>query len=88
MTKESIGGVLIPLFDMGSDVATAVTHYRWQNYGWCILTLVFVALPGLVCGLAITIKGLRKQVSAQRIINYSILLFAMPFLYPFIQIFM
>lgn len=88
MTKESISGVLIPLFDMGSDVATAVTHYRWENYGWCILTLVFVALPGLVCGLAITIKGLRKQVSAQRIVNYSVFLCAITLLYPFIQIFL
>jgi hypothetical protein len=87
MTKESITGVLIPLFDMGSDIATAVTHFKWNNYGWGALTLFFVALPGFVCALAITIKGLRKKISAQRIINYSIILVALPFLYPFIQIF-
>ncbi len=85
--KETFSGILMPLFDMGSDIVTAFTHYRWENYGWCILTLVFVALPGLVCGLAITIKGLRKEISAQRIVNYSIILVALPFLYPFMQIF-
>ena len=25
--------LLVPTFDMGSDVATAVTHYKWGNYG-------------------------------------------------------
>ena len=74
-------------FDIGSDIASAVVHYKGGDYGWCALTLLFVGLPGLVCGLAITIKGLRKRVSAQRIVNYSILLVALPFLYPFIQIF-
>ena len=86
-TKESITGIIMPIFDMGSDVVTAATHFRWSHYGWGIMTLVFVALPGLVCGLAITIKGLRKKVSAQRIVNFSIILVALPFLYPFIQVF-
>jgi len=86
-TKESVSGIIVPTFDMGSDVATAVTHYKWGNYGWCALTLVVVALPGFVCGLAITIKGLRKKITAQRIVNYSIILLALPFLYPFIQVF-
>ena len=86
-TKETISGIIVPTFDMGSDVATAVTHYKWANYGWCALTLAVVALPGFVCGLAITIKGLRKEITAQRIVNYSIIMVALPFLYPFIQVF-
>jgi len=32
-TKETVSGILVPTFDMGSDVATAVTHYKWANYG-------------------------------------------------------
>ena len=87
MAKETISGILIPLFDMGSDVATAATHYKWENYGWAVATMAFVALPGLVCGLAIAIKGLKKRVTAQRLINFSIILVALPILYPFIQIF-
>ena len=79
----------MPLFDIGSDIATSVSHYQWGHYRWCIETLLFVALPGFVCALAIMIKGLRKQkeITAQRIVNFSIILFALPFLYPFIQIF-
>ena len=45
--KESITGVLVPLFDMGTDLATAVTHFIWTNYGWGTMTLVFVWLPGM-----------------------------------------
>ena len=41
-TKETVSGILVPTFDMGSDVATAVTHYKWANYGWCALTLCIV----------------------------------------------
>ena len=87
LIKSICSGLLLPLLDIGTDVATSVTHAKFENYGWSALTLVFVAVPGLVCGLAIAIKGLRKEVTAQRIVNFSIVVFAMPFLYPFIQIF-
>merc|ERR1712020_776025 len=85
--KECTTGILLPLLDMGTDVASAVTHFYFENYAWGILTLVFIALPGLVCGIIITIKGLTKECSAQRIVNFSIILVALPFLYPFVQIF-
>ncbi len=29
LAKETIGGVILPFFDMGSDIATAVTHARF-----------------------------------------------------------
>lgn len=58
----------------------------WHNFGWGALTLVFVWLPGFVAALAITIRGLRKNCTFQRSVNYLIVLAAMPFLYPFIQI--
>ena len=88
LIKGILGGLLLPLFDIGSDIATSVTHYKWEHYGWGSLTLFFVFLPGLVIGLVIAIKGLRKRLSVQRVINFSIVLFALPFLYPFIQILM
>ena len=32
--KESITGVLVPTLDMFTDLATAVTHFIWGDWGW------------------------------------------------------
>ena len=63
-----------------------MTHFLWHNYGWGSLTLVFVWVPGFVAALAISIRGLRKNFTFQRFINYLIVIAALPFLYPFLQV--
>ena len=84
--KTIFSGVLIPLFDIGTDFATAVTHFLFSNWSWGILTLFFVWLPGFVCALAITIRGLKTRFTFQRCVNYLILLAGFPLLYPLVQI--
>jgi hypothetical protein len=37
--KETITGVILPLLDMGTDIATAGTHFYWGDYG---LVIIFV----------------------------------------------
>ena len=44
--KTIVSGVLIPLFDIGTDFATAITHFLFSNWSWGVLTLFFVWLPG------------------------------------------
>jgi len=84
--KETFTGVLLPLLDMGTDIATAATHFVASAYGWGSLTIIFVWLPGFVAAVAIAVRGLRKSFTFQRFINYLIIVFAFPFLYPLIQI--
>ena len=50
------------------------------------LTITFIWLPGLVAAVATAVRGLRKRFTFQRVVNYLIIVFAMPFLYPLIQI--
>ncbi len=76
------------IFDIGSDFVTAGTHFSWGDTEWGILTLLFVALPGFVCGLSIAIAGLKKECSVQRLINYSVIVLLAPIVYPFAQIFL
>lgn len=84
--RYSLTGVLLPLFDIGSDLFTAGTHYYWGDWAWGSLTLAFVGLPGLVCGLSLTIFGLRKQFTLRRLINYGLVAALMPVAYPLLQI--
>ncbi len=84
--KETVTGVLLPLVDIGTDFVTAITHFIWGHYGWGALTILFIWLPGFVAAVAISVRGLRKNFTFQRLINYLIVLAALPFLYPIIQI--
>ena len=34
--KETVTGVLLPLLDMGTDFATAATHFLWGQVGYHI----------------------------------------------------
>lgn len=107
--KETITGVLVPTFDMFTDLATAVTHFIWGDWGWGeflekekkytqtfgkhkitytlgTLTLVFVWLPGFVVALAIAVRGLKKEFTFQRSLNYLLVVAGLPFLYPIVQV--
>lgn len=84
--KYTLTGVLVPIFDIGSDFVTAITHFWWGNNSWGILTLFFIALPGIVCGSAIAIFGLRKRFTLQRLLNYSVIALLAPILYPIVSI--
>ena len=87
IVKNSLTGCLLPLFDIGTDLFAAGTHFYWGDASWGALTLFFVGLPGLVCGLAVAIFGLKKSFSLRRLINFSICILLGPFVYPLIQIF-
>ena len=39
-----------------------------------------------MAAVAIAVRGLRKKFTFQRFVNYLIIVFALPFLYPLIQI--
>ncbi len=87
VVKCTFSGVLFPIFDIGSDVATAVTHFKFHNINWGLLTILFILLPGFVCGLAIMVKGLKaERFSWRRTANYAIVLAIMPVLYPFVVV--
>ena len=81
-----VTGILFPLFDIGSDLVTAGSHFYFGDASWGILTLCFVALPGLVAGLSVAILGLRKNFTFQRLINFTVIFFLSPILYPIGQI--
>ena len=81
-----VTGILFPLFDIGSDLVTAGSHFYFGDASWGILTLCFVALPGLVAGLSVAILGLRKSFTVQRLINFTVIFLLSPFLYPIAQI--
>ena len=51
--KNFITGVIIPLVDIGTDLFAAGTHFWWGDVTWGCLTLLFVGMPGFVCGLTI-----------------------------------
>ena len=61
VVRYGLTGVLLPLFDIRTDLVTAYTHFSWGDRSWGILTLFFVALPGIVCGLAFLVLGLQKE---------------------------
>ena len=63
-----------------------MTVYLILQYGWGSLTIIFIWLPGFVAAVAIAVRGLRKKFTFQRFVNYLIIVFALPFLYPLIQI--
>ena len=86
LIKWLLTGVIFPVIDMGSDMATAAIHYRADNPAWGTLTLVFVWLPGFVIAAAIAIRGLKKEVTARAVVNFSLFVLLFPFLYPFLQI--
>ncbi len=87
VVKCLFSGVLFPVFDIGSDIATAVTHFKFKDVNWGLLTVLFVLLPGFVCGLAIMVKGLKaERFSWSRTLNYSIVLALMPVLYPVVVV--
>jgi len=87
VAKYTVTGFLLPFLDFGTDLVVAVTHFYWGDWSWGALTLAFVGLPGLVCGLAIAVFGLKKEFNSRRLINYSLCVLLGPILYPFIQIF-
>jgi len=85
--KNFITGVIIPLVDIGTDLFAAGTHFWWGDVTWGCLTLLFVGMPGFVCGLTIAVYGLRmKPVTPKRLLNYSLCILLGPIAYPLLQI--
>lgn len=85
--KNAITGCFLPLLDIGTDLFAAGTHFYWGDIVWGCLTLAFVGLPGLVCGLSVAVYGLRmKPVTPRRLVNYALCILLGPFIYPVIQV--
>ena len=90
--------VILPMIDIGTDLAAAFQHFKYQDYIYASLTLFFMYLPGLVMSLGIFILGLfrkdrgdppsRKPITLERVARYAGLVLVLPFLYPFVHIFM
>ena len=81
-SRYIITGVLFPICDIGSDLVTGGQYFYYGDSHWGAFTLVFVALPGLVAGLSVLVLGLRKEFTVGRLINFTIVLFLSPILYP------
>ncbi len=87
LVKCILSGVVFPIIDIGSDIATAYTHFYFGDVNWGLLTVTFVLLPGAVCGAAVMVKGLKaKEFNWRRTGNYLIVLAFMPVLYPILVV--